>query len=167
MILKYIFDQDFETQIWSRFGAEVQSRFWSWILTGLRYYLKAVLLVKAGNPWVRCSFGNVCHIIQIAWLEKQISSSLQLQVKTHEMPDWGLASCIDSLNLASPSADRILGCANGGEVWSLTLFLENNKIMFYVKTQNLRELTCCSNWGWRPKALTLPFSGFLGLPSMG
>ena len=93
------------------------------------------------NYWVReihgmpgiASFGNVCHIIQIAWLEKQISSSLNPQVKTHEMPDWGLASCIDSLNLASPSADRILGCANGGEVRSLTLFW-NEKIRFYVVT---------------------------------
>merc|ERR1712004_10623 len=40
---------------------------------------------------------------------------MECLVKTHEMPDWGLASCIDSLHLASPSADRILGCANGGE----------------------------------------------------
>ena len=49
-----------------RFGwvmkAEVWSRFWSWILTNLWHDLKAVILVKARNSWVRCACGNVLHI---------------------------------------------------------------------------------------------------------
>ena len=75
-ILNIVFGRDIEAEVVSRFWcmflvknlklkfgqdlkAEVWSRFWSWILTNLWHDLKAVLMVKADNPWVRCAYGNV------------------------------------------------------------------------------------------------------------
>ena len=53
---------------------------------------------------------------------------LSVQVKTHSRPDWGLASCADSLELAIQT-EQILACANGEEVQPATLYLRNLKVV--------------------------------------
>merc|ERR1712012_1382016 len=68
---------------------------------------------------------------------------MECLVKTHEMP-----------GVSPPVSTR--------STW-LHLLLTG----FLAVRTGGRELTCCAIWGWRPKALTLPFSGFLGLLLMG
>ena len=72
------------------------------------------------------------------------------------MPDWGLASCIDSLNLASPSADRILGCANGGEVGNLTLFFRKQKNQVLCKNIKSQGADLLFDLGVETKSLDPP-----------
>ena len=49
--LKLSFGQEFEAKFWSRC--------FSWNLINLHCDLKAVTVVKAPNPWVRCALGNI------------------------------------------------------------------------------------------------------------
>ena len=65
-----------------------------------------------------------------------------MQVKTHSKPDWGLASCADSLELAIQT-EQILACANGEEVQPATLYLRNFKILKFEIESCCRETTSC------------------------
>ena len=87
---------------------------------------------------------------------------LSVQVKTHSKPDWGLASCADSLELAIQT-EQILACANGEEV--------QDHLKLKVVAEKLRvvsrEAICWSSLELRRKIWTRPFSGSLGLSSTG
>ena len=61
--------------------------------------------------------GQLNTISMIFFVEK--GDFLNVQVKTHSKPDWGLASCADSLELAIQT-EQILACANGEEVQTET-----------------------------------------------
>ena len=57
-----------------------------------------------------------------------------MQVKTHTKPDWGLASCADSLELEIQT-EEILACANGEEVqpFNFKIFSEKKLKSYYVE----------------------------------
>ena len=62
----WLFGRNFETV-----GPDFQVEAWYWrwllILINLWYDLKAVTLVKALNPFVRCAFGNVWSCASFLW----------------------------------------------------------------------------------------------------
>ena len=60
--MKYIFGQDFETEVWSSFWSWSLIEWWSLILINLCNELKAFTLIRALSPWF--AFGNVSFILE-------------------------------------------------------------------------------------------------------
>ena len=50
---------DCGVEVWSKFGAEVCSGYWSWTFFNLRYDKKAVSFKRALSPRICCAFSNV------------------------------------------------------------------------------------------------------------
>ena len=61
-------------------------------------------------PFMECLVGS--HHLNS---ERILIVEVSTQVRTHTGPDWGLAYCADSLELAI-QAEQILACANGEKV---------------------------------------------------
>ena len=81
-------------------------------------------------------------------------------MKTHTKPDWGLASCADSLELAIQT-EEILACANGEEVQPETLYLRRLKEKLFPRNSELcpGKRFAGRAWNWDEKSGPAPSLG--------